>query len=92
MKEKNLVFSGKDDDESYNLYMKDNVLSIALIQKTSGMNNNTNPNFCAKNDKIVFQFWTRTNFDIYYINAHSGKAITQVTNTDDNEYNPASMN
>jgi TolB protein len=85
---KNLVFSGLEDDGSFNIYLKDNVLSSVLIQKTSGANFNIFPNYCDVNDKIVFQYMNRTNFDIYYINAKSGKAITQITNTDENEYNP----
>lgn len=86
---KNLVFSVLEEEGSYNIYMKDNVLSSAIIQKTSGFNNNLNPSYCASNEKIVFQYWTGANFDIYYINAKLGKAITQVTNTDENEYNPS---
>ncbi|MGV8135307.1 MAG: TolB family protein [Mangrovibacterium sp.] len=86
---KNLVFSGLEEDGFYNIYMKDNVLSGALIQKTSGDNFNVFPSYCAANDKIAFQYMSRTNFDIYYINANSGKAITQITSTDENEYNPS---
>lgn len=85
----NLVFCAREDDGSFNIYLKDNVLSGAIIQKTSGTNFNVYPSYCRANDKIAFQYWGRTNFDIYYINAKSGKAITQVTNTDENEYNPS---
>lgn len=88
----NLVFCGLDEAGSFNIYMKDNALSSAFIQKTSGTNFNVFPNYCRSNDKIAFQYWGRTNFDIYYINAKSGKAITQVTNTDENEYNPCWSN
>ena len=85
---KNLVFSAQDDGGAYNIYMKDNVLSSSLIQKTTGSNFNMCPNYCAVTDQIAFQYLTNTNFDIYYINASKGKAITQVTSTDENEYNP----
>jgi Tol biopolymer transport system component len=85
---KNLVFCSREEDGYYNIYMKDNVLSSAFIQKTAGSNYNVCPDYCKANDKIVFQYWTKTNYDIYYINALKGKAITQVTNTDENEYNP----
>lgn len=85
---KNLVFSAQDDGGAYNIYMKDNVLSSALIQKTAGSNFNICPNYCASKDMIAFQYLTNTNFDIYYINASKGKAITQVTSSDENEYNP----
>lgn len=89
---KNLVFAGLEEDGSFNIYMKDNVLSSALIQKTSGKNFNIFPCYCPINDKIVFQYMSRTDFDIYYINANSGKAITQITSTDENEYNPCWSN
>ncbi|MFT5844489.1 MAG: Tol biopolymer transport system component [Saprospiraceae bacterium] len=89
---KNLVFSSLEEDGSYNIYLKDNVLSNALIQKTQGSNFNVFPSYCSANEKIAFQYWTRTNFDIYYINASSGKAITQITSTDENEFNPSWSN
>src|SRR5258705_6407683 len=65
-KGKNLVFSIKESDGSYNLYMKDNVLSSSVIQKTSGTNFNIAPNYCAANDKIAFCYFNRNNYDIYY--------------------------
>jgi Tol biopolymer transport system component len=86
---KNIVFCGVEEDGSYNLYIKDNVLSSAIIQKTSGQNINLNPSYCNANEKIVFQYWTKTNFDIYYINAKGGKAITQITNSQEDEFNPS---
>lgn len=85
----NLVFVSREDDGSYNLYMKEKVLPKAVIQKTSGKNINLAPAFCNANNRIVFQYFDKTNFDIYYIEAGKGKAITQVTNTDENEYNPS---
>lgn len=84
----NIVFSSLGNDGSYNIYMKDNVLSKAIIKKTDGANFNLSPNYCKANGKIVFQYFDKTNFDIYYIDAFKGKAITQVTYTDQNEYNP----
>jgi Tol biopolymer transport system component len=89
---RDLVFSAREEDGFYNIYMKDNVLSGSLIQKTSGNNYNLCPNYCAANDKIAFQYLNKNNFDIYYINASKGKAITQITSTDDSEYNPAWSN
>lgn len=85
---KNLIFCAKEEDGSYNIYLKDNVLSSALTQKTDGKNFNISPNYNKTTEKIVFQYLTRTNFDIYYISSNKGKAITQVTSTDENEYNP----
>lgn len=86
---KNLVFSGQENDGTYNIYLKDNVLSKAIIKKTSGNSFNLSPNYCSANNKIVFQYFDNTNFDIYYVDAYGGKAITQITNTDENEYNPS---
>jgi TolB protein len=68
--------------------MKDNVLSSSIIQKTSGSNVNICPSYNPEKGLIAFQYLTKTNFDIYYINAFKGKAITQVLSTDENEYNP----
>jgi Tol biopolymer transport system component len=85
----NLVFIAKEDDGAYNIYMKEKVLSKAVIQKTSGQNINLSPTYCAANSRIAFQFFDKTNYDIYYIEAGKGKAITQVTNTDEDEYNPS---
>lgn len=85
----NIVFTSREEDGAYNVYMKDNVLSNATIQKTDGDNYNLSPDFCNANNKIAFQYYDKTNFDIYYIDAFRGKAITQVTYTDDSEYNPS---
>lgn len=85
----NLVFIAKEDDGAYNIYMKEKVLSKAMIQKTSGQNINLSPTYCGANSRIAFQYFDKTNYDIYYIEAGKGKAITQVTNTDEDEYNPS---
>lgn len=86
---KNLVFAAKETDGYFNIYMKDNVLTKAIIQKTAGNNLNLYPDYCKENDNVVFQYYDTNNFDIYYVNASKGKAITQITNTDDNEYCPS---
>ncbi len=85
----NLVFVTREADGHYNICMKEDVLKKAYLQKTDGSNYNVAPQYCSSNDKIVFQYYDKNNFDIYYIEANKGKAITQVTNTDENEYNPA---
>ncbi len=85
----NLVYISRDEDGVYNVYMKEKVLTKAVTQKTAGKNLILAPNYCSANDRIVFQYFDKTNFDIYYIDASKGKAITQVTNTDEDEYNPA---
>jgi Tol biopolymer transport system component len=85
----NLVFVVKEDNSNYNIYLKDDVLKKAYLKKTSGDNINLAPQYCSASDRIVFQFYDKTNFDIYYIDANKGKAITQITNTDEDEFNPA---
>lgn len=85
----NLVYVSREEDGAYNLYMKEKVLNKAILQKTSGKNVNLAPSYCNANNRIVFQYFDKNNFDIYYIEAGKGKAITQVTNTDEDEYNPA---
>lgn len=86
---KNLTFCMKETGGYYNIYLKDNVLTTATIKKTDGFNYNLMPSYNKATNRIVFLYWDKTNFDIYYIDANKGKAITQVTNTDENEYSPA---
>jgi len=86
---KNLVFCVQEEGKYTNIYMKDNVLMSSIIKKTTGSNFNLAPNFNSNNNKIVFQYWDKDNFDIYYIDAFKGKAITQVTSSDENEFSPA---
>ncbi len=85
----NLVFTKQEKTGFYNIYMKAEVLSNAIVQKTTGYNFNLNPDYCEATKNIVFQYYDWNNFDIYYLNAMSGKAITQVTNSLENEYNPS---
>ncbi len=85
----NLVFVSTENDGSINIYMKDKVLNKAIVEKTSGKNINMAPSYCTANNRIAFQYWDKDNFDIYYIEADKVKAITQLTNTDDDEFNPS---
>lgn len=86
---KNLVFTSRENDGSYNIYMKNKINAQAVIQKSSGVNFNLAPSYCPQSERIVFQYYNRNNFDIYYIDAFKGKAITQITNSPGNEYNPS---
>jgi len=86
---KNLVFAAQDEDGYYNIYMKDNVLTRARIQKTFGNSINLSPAFDASGERIAFQRFDGIDYDISYIDAFTGKAITSVTNNDQSEYNPA---
>ena len=85
----NLVFISKEEDGAYNVYMKEKVLTKAIIQKTSGKGMILAPSYSNASNRILFQYFDKNNFDIYYIDAAKGKAITQVTNTDEDEYNPS---
>jgi TolB protein len=85
----NLVFVSTEQDGSLNLYMKEKVLTKAIIEKTSGKNTNMAPSYCTANNRIAFQYWDKDNFDIYTIEADKVKAVTQITNTDEDEFNPS---
>lgn len=87
--ERNMVFTGKESNGYYNIYMKDNIFSKAMIQKTAGNNLNFFPDYCDSTKNIAFQYYDTNNFDIYYLNATSGKALIQVTDSKDNEYFPS---
>lgn len=88
---KNIVFSvWNEEEESYNIHLKDYVFSNRVTKKTSGMNNFfLLPVFCNTTNRVVFQYWDRDNFDIYYMDAFQDHAHTQVTHTGENEYNPS---
>jgi Tol biopolymer transport system component len=86
--DKGLYYCAKEDDDSYNIYFKDNVMSSAITQKTFGSNTNFSPNYCAKNNKIAYQCYVNNQWDIYYMDATKGRVQTQVTSTLENEANP----
>ncbi|MBN2789459.1 MAG: PD40 domain-containing protein [Candidatus Delongbacteria bacterium] len=88
---KNIVFNVWDEEsESYNISLKDYVFSNRVSEKTTGPQNYfLFPNLCNATNQIVFQYWDRDNFDIYYVDAFKDHAKTQVTHTTDNEYNPS---
>lgn len=68
-----------------NIYRKDSPTSPAIAQKTSGNNFNSSPTYCAKTDRLAFAAILEGAYysDIYMMNATKGKALTQVTNTQD---------
>ncbi len=86
-----LVYTAKEMDGAYNLYVREKVLNDNPIAKTSGFNINLAPNYCMANNKIVFQYLNKGNFDIAYVDAGNGKnkSITSVTNTAEDEFNPS---
>lgn len=76
--------------EYCNIYRKDNPTSPAKAQKTSGKNVISSPTYCALTDKLAFEGTLEGSSysDIYMMNATKGKALTQITNTpnDEEEY------
>lgn len=85
---KNLVFVAQDEAGIFNIYMKDNVLTRARIQKTFGDGMNLSPSYNEATKRIAFQRFDGSDFDISYIDAYEGKAVTSVTNNNNQEYNP----
>lgn len=88
---KDLFFSVFEKNKYYNIYKKENVLASAMIQKTSGKNYNLSPAVCLATDKIAFSYWGEgnNNSDIYIMSALKGKALTQITDTQQsNESHP----
>ena len=67
----------------YNIYKKDNPFSSAMSQKTSGKNYNLSPAFNATTDRIAFRCQLEGAYtsDIYAMGNNQGKALTQVTET-----------
>ncbi len=86
-----LVYTAKEIDGAYNIYVREKVLNDNPLAKTSGFNINLSPNYCMANNKIVFQYLNKGNFDIAFVDAGNGKnkALTSVTNTIEDEFNPS---
>lgn len=78
---KDLFFAARENKKYYNIYKKENPFSSAMVQKTSGKNNNFAPTYCAATDKIAFRCQNEgsTTSDIYMMSGTRGKALTQVT-------------
>ena len=76
-----LFFVARENKKWFNVYKKDNPFSAAIIQKTSGKNLNFNPVFCPAIDKIAFrcQLEGSNTSDIYMMTDSKGKALNQVT-------------
>ena len=86
-----LFFFHSDDNTNANLFKKDNPLAGSMTQMTEGKNAITFPTYCKKIDKVAFtaKLEGSTTSDIYMMNANQGKALTQVTNTpNQNESHP----
>ena len=81
---KDLFFAAREDKVYYNIYKKDNPFSSAMTQKTSGKNFNISPAYNAIADKISFrcQMEGASTSDIYAMKNNSGKALTQITESD----------
>lgn len=80
-----LYFSVRENKKYYNIYKKENPFSAAMSQKTSGKNNNRQPNFNPVTGKIAFscqQDGAGTS-DIYTMFDSKGKALSQITESSD---------
>lgn len=80
---KNLYFAVNEDGKYYNIYMKENAFSAAVIQKTSGKNRNYSPTYCPATDKISFKCQNEgmSTSDIFMMSNSKGKALSQITET-----------
>lgn len=86
----NLFFAVLDDGGYINIYRKSNATLPAIYQKTFGNGLYLWPDYSKINDKLVFQNYNGTSFNIFTLNATSkGKAITSITTTTENNYNPS---
>ncbi len=84
----NLIFAGLQNN-AWNIYLKDQVLASSFIQKTNGENNCYTPDYCLSTQNIAFAYLSSGNLDICYINAKSGKAISKLVSSTDQEFNPS---
>lgn len=84
-KGKNLFFAVRQDKQYYNIYMKEDVMSASMVQKTSGKNFNSLPAYNASTDKIAFSCQTETSktADIYTIQNKKGTSLSPITDTRD---------
>ncbi len=80
---KDLFFAVFEKKKYYNIYKKENVLTNAISQKTSGKNYNWAPSYNTTTDRIAFRYYGEEslNSDIYTMSASRGKTLTQITET-----------
>ena len=78
---KDLFYAARENKKYYNIYKKDNAFASAMVQKTSGKNQNYAPTYNAATDKIAFRCQNEgsTTSDIYMMSGTKGKALTQIT-------------
>lgn len=92
---KDLYYAVNEDGKYYNIFKKENVGASATQQKTAGKNFNFSPSYCAETDKVAFRCMNEGMYqsDIYMFSNSKGKALTQVTETNQaNEGNPCINN
>lgn len=79
----NLFFAVCENKRYYNIYMKENVFSASISQKTSGKNKNYAPFYSKALNKIVFRCQNdgMSTSDIFMMNANQGKTLSQITET-----------
>ena len=84
----NLVFGGLQNNV-WNIYSKEKVLSASFTQKTNGVSGCYSPDYCAETNNIAFAYLSDGNMDICSINGKNGKAITKLISSTDQEFNPS---
>lgn len=84
-KGKNLFFSVRQDKRYYNIYMKEDVMSASMVQKTSGKNFNWQPAFNSSTDRIAFssQIEGAQTSEIYTTQNKKGTSLSPITDTRD---------
>jgi TolB protein len=86
---RNLFFAVREDGR-WTIYLKENVLSTAMVKKTSGTSDNSAPVYSETLGKIAYQsqYQGISSSDIFMINT-VGVGATQITSTSDAfELNP----
>lgn len=78
-----LFVSNRDGD--FNIYLKKNIYSKSIIQKTSHSGQDINPVFSPDGSRFAFSSNRSGNFDIFIMNVDAGFAKIQITASDNDE-------
>lgn len=84
---KKLIFVS-DRDGDNNIYLKNNILSKAVVKKTSHKASDINPCFSPDGSKFCFASDRNGNYDIFIMNVERGFAKTQITSSNNPELLP----
>jgi len=81
-----LFVSDRDGDQ--NIYLKNNILSKAVVKKTSHKASDINPSFSPDGSKFCFASDRNGNYDIFVMNLERGFAKTQITTSSNHDLLP----